>query len=144
MISMVTVIDGKGLIYGRLASVVATKILDGEEVVVLNAEQIIITGERSEVFSEFKHKVDVGEVTKRKGPFYPRRADLLFKRCVKGMIPRYTTTGREAYRMLHVFVGVPKQFETCEKVKIEDASRAVQCKYVTLGEISGFLGSKVR
>ncbi len=141
---MVTVIDGKGLIYGRLASVVATKILDGEEVVVLNAEQIIITGERSEVFSEFKHKVDVGEVTKRKGPFYPRRADLLFKRCVKGMIPRYTTTGREAYRMLHVFVGVPKQFETCDKVKIEDASRAVQCKYVTLGEISGFLGSKVR
>lgn len=141
---MVTVIDGKGLIYGRLASVVATKILEGEEVVVLNAEQIIITGERAEVFSEFKHKVDVGEVTKRKGPFYPRRADLLFKRCVKGMIPRYTTTGREAYRMLHVFVGVPKQFEASEKVKVEYASKAPQCKYVTLGEISGFLGSKVR
>ena len=94
MISMVTVIDGKGLIYGRLASDVACRILDGEEVVVLNAEQIIVSGERSEVFADFKHKVDVGEVTKRKGPFYPRRADLLFKRCVKGMIPRYTTTGR--------------------------------------------------
>ena len=38
MISMVTVIDGKGLIYGRLASDVASRILDGEEVVVLNAE----------------------------------------------------------------------------------------------------------
>ncbi len=144
MIIMVTVIDGKGLIYGRLASAVATKILDGEEVVVLNAEQIIVTGERSEVFADFKHKVEVGEVTKRKGPFYPRRADLLFKRCVKGMIPRYTTTGREAYRALHVFVGVPKQFADCEKVKVDTAVKAPQCKYVSLGEISEFLGSKIR
>lgn len=47
MISMVTVIDGKGLIYGRLASEVATMILDGQEVVVLNAEQIIVTGDRA-------------------------------------------------------------------------------------------------
>ena len=48
MISMVTVIDGKGLIYGRLASEVATMILDGQEVVVLNAEQIIVTGASGE------------------------------------------------------------------------------------------------
>lgn len=144
MIQMVTVIDGKGLVYGRLASEVANKILAGEEVVVLNAEQIIVTGERAEVFADFKHKIDVGEVTKRKGPFYPRRADLLFKRCVRGMIPRYTTTGREAYRMLHVFVGAPKQFETAEKVRVETAVKTPQCKYVSLGEISEFLGSKIR
>ncbi|MCQ2079571.1 MAG: 50S ribosomal protein L13 [archaeon] len=141
---MVTVIDGKGLIYGRLASAVADMILNGEEVVVLNAEQIIVTGERAEVFADFKHKVDVGEVTKRKGPFYPRRSDLLFKRCVRGMIPRYTTTGREAYRQLHVFVGAPKQFENCEKAKPEVAIKAPRCKYVSLGEISEYLGSKVR
>lgn len=141
---MVTVIDGKGLIYGRLASIVATKILDGEEVVVLNAEQIIITGERSEVFSEFKHKVDVGEVTKRKGPFYPRRADLLFKRSVRGMIPWMTTSGRDAYRRLHVFVGTPKQFEEVDKEKVDFAMKKVTGKYTTLGAISKFLGSKVR
>ena len=144
MISMVTVIDGKGLIYGRLASDVACRILNGEEVVVLNAEQIIVSGERSEVFADFKHKVDVGEVTKRKGPFYPRRADLLFKRAVRGMIPWMTTSGRDAYRRLHVFVGVPKQFEAAEKVKVDVAVKALQCKYVTLGEISEFLGSKIR
>ena len=68
---MVTVIDGKGLIYGRLASNVAEMIMAGEEVVVLNAEQIIITGERSEILKDFKNKVDRGDVSKRKGPFYP-------------------------------------------------------------------------
>ena len=90
---MVTVIDGKGLIYGRLASYVADQILAGEEVVVLNAEQIIITGDPAEIFKDFKHKVEIGEAaSRRKGPFYPRRADLLFKRCVRGMIPWMTTT----------------------------------------------------
>ncbi|MCQ2069824.1 MAG: 50S ribosomal protein L13 [archaeon] len=141
---MVTVIDGRNLIYGRLASAVATMIMDGDEVVVLNASQIIVTGEKSEVLANFKHKFEVGEVTKRKGPFYPRRADLIFKRCVKGMIPRYTTTGREAYRQLHVFVDTPKQFEGAKAVKPAVADKFVNCKYLTLGEISEFLGSKVR
>ena len=140
---MVTVIDGSNLIYGRLATAVAKLIMDGEQVVVLNAENIIVTGERSEVLKDFKHKVDLGEVTKRKGPFYPRRADLLFKRCVRGMIPRYTTTGREAYRDLTVYVGAPKQFDDAEKTVPEIASKKVSCKYVTLGEISAYLGSKV-
>lgn len=144
MISMVTVIDGKGLIYGRLASEVATMILDGQEVVVLNAEQIIVTGERSEVLADFKHKVDVGEVTKRKGPFYPRRADLLFKRAVRGMIPWMTTSGRDAYRRLHVFVGVPKQFADSEIAVEEQAMKKITGKYTTLGAVAKFLGSKVR
>jgi hypothetical protein len=41
---MVTVIDGRNLIHGRLASVVAERIMNGEEIVVLNAEAIVITG----------------------------------------------------------------------------------------------------
>ena len=108
---MVTVIDGRNLIHGRLASVVAERIMDGEEIVVLNAEAIVITGVKDKVFAAYKAKVDRGDTTKRKGPFYPRRADLLFKRCVRGMIPWNTTSGREAYRRLHVFVGTPKQFQ---------------------------------
>lgn len=140
---MVTVIDAKNLIYGRLASNVAEMILNGEEVVVLNAEQIVITGERSQVLKSFKAKVDRGDISKRKGPFYPRRADLLFKRCVRGMIPWNTTTGREAFRRLHVFVGAPKQFDESQKVRPEEACRPIGSKYVTLGEVSGFLGSKV-
>ena len=118
--------------------------MNGEEIVVVNAEAIIITGKKENTFADFKAKVDRGDTTKRKGPFYPRRADLLFKRCVRGMIPRYTTTGREAYRQLHVFVGAPKQFETAEKVKVEAACKVPNCKFITLGEISEFLGSKVR
>jgi len=141
---MVTVIDGRNLIHGRLASVVAERIMDGEEIVVLNAEAIIITGERDKIFSGFKAKVDRGDTTKRKGPFYPRRADLLFKRCVRGMIPWMSTSGREAYRRLHVFVGTPKQYQDVEKERPAEAVRKITGKYTTLGAVSKFLGSNVR
>ncbi len=141
---MVTVIDGRNLILGRLATNVADMILSGEEVVVLNAEAIIITGKKEEIFADYKARVDRGDTTKRKGPFYPRRSDLLFKRSVRGMIPWTKTTGRDAYRRLHVFVGTPKQFEDCEKVRPEEAIRSISGKYTTLGAVSKFLGSNVR
>ena len=141
---MVIVIDGRNLVHGRLASNVAEMIMDGEEVVILNSEAIIITGPKEMVFAQFKAKVDRGDATKRKGPFYPRRADLLFKRCVRGMIPWTSSSGRDAYRRLHVFVGTPKQFEDCDKVIPEEAVREITGKYTTLGAVSKFLGSNVR
>ena len=110
----------------------------------LSSKAIVITGVKEQVFADFKAKVDRGDTTKRKGPFYPRRADLLFKRCVRGMIPWTTTSGRDAYRRLHVFVGTPKQFQDCEKERPEEACRKITGKYTTLGAVSKFLGSNVR
>ena len=141
---MVTIIDGRNAVLGRLGSIVAQRIMDGEEIVVVNAEGIVVTGERDMVFADYKARVDRGDTTKRKGPFYPRRADLLFKRSVRGMIPWTSTSGREAYRRLHVFVGTPKQFADAEVVKIDGAMKKISGKYTTLGAISKFLGSNVR
>jgi large subunit ribosomal protein L13 len=140
---MVTIIDGKNAVLGRLASIVAERIMDGEEIVVVNSESIVITGERDAVFADYKAKVDRGECKSRKGPFYPRRADLLFKRAVRGMIPWMTTSGRDAYRRLHVFVGVPKQFADSEIAVEEQAMKKITGKYTTLGAVAKFLGSKV-
>ena len=141
---MVTIIDGKNAVLGRLASIVAERIMDGEEIVVVNSESIVITGERDAVFADYKAKFDRGECKSRKGPFYPRRADLLFKRAVRGMIPWMSTSGREAYRRLHVFVGVPKQFADSEIAVEEQAMKKITGKYTTLGAVAKFLGSKVR
>ena len=139
---MVTVIDAKGHILGRLASNVAERIMDGEEIVILNAESVIITGTKEMVFADFKAKVDRGQI--RKGPYYPRRADLLLKRTIRGMIPWTTTSGREAYRRIHAFVGSPEQFNDVVKETIESAMRLNTGKYTTLGAVAKFLGSNVR
>jgi large subunit ribosomal protein L13 len=140
---MVTVIDADGNIVGRLCTTIAKKILKGEDVVVVNAEKAIITGSKEQVFAGFKQKKDRGKVIH--GPFYPRRADLIFKRTVRGMLPWDRPIGRTAYRKLKVYVGVPKEFEAAEKVRFEGATgRFSRDRYVTLSEVSEFLGSKVR
>jgi large subunit ribosomal protein L13 len=117
---MTTVIDADGNVLGRLCTDIARKVLDGEEVVVVNAEKAIVTGSREAIFTQYKQKKDRGKVIH--GPFYPRRADLILKRTVRGMLPWDKPRGREAYRKLKVYVGVPKEFEGAEKLKLMGAT----------------------
>ncbi len=74
------IINAEGHVLGRLCTNIAERILKGEEVVVVNAEKALVTGKKEMVFGEFKQKKDRGKIIR--GPFYPRRADLIFKRTV--------------------------------------------------------------
>jgi large subunit ribosomal protein L13 len=139
---MTTVIDADGNVLGRLCTSVAKKILSGEEVVVVNAEKAIVTGNRDDILAQYKQKKDRGKVIH--GPFYPRRADLILKRTVRGMLPWDKPKGRDAYRLLKVYVGVPKELEAVEKLKLMGATNLSRDRYVTLSEVSEHLGSKVR
>ena len=60
------------------------------------------------------------------------------------MIPWTSTSGRDAYRRLHVFVGTPKQFQDVETERPEGAVKKIGGYYTTLGAVSKYLGSKVR
>jgi len=139
---MTTVIDADGNVLGRLCTSVAKRILNGEEVVVVNAEKAIVTGNKEDILAEYKQKKDRGKVIH--GPFYPRRADLILKRTVRGMLPWDRPKGRDAYRLLKVYVGVPKELEAAEKVKLMGATNLSRDRYITLSEVSEHLGSKVR
>jgi large subunit ribosomal protein L13 len=136
------IIDAKNHIAGRLASVVAKRLLKGEEIVIVNAEMIVITGDRDSVLASYKQKKDCGNV--KSGPFFPRRADLIMKRTVRGMLPWKETSGREAYRRLKVYVGVPKEFTDLQKEKVDVAIKTGLTQYVTLSQIAEFLGSRVK
>jgi large subunit ribosomal protein L13 len=139
---LTTVIDADGNVLGRLCTSVAKKILQGEEVVVVNAEKAIVTGNKEDILAQYKQKKDRGKVIH--GPFYPRRADLILKRTVRGMLPWDRPKGRDAYRLLKVYVGVPKELEAVEKLKLMGATNLSRDRYVTLSEVSEHLGSKVR
>ena len=139
------VIDASGHVLGRLASVIAKRLLNGEKIVVVNAEKAIITGDRDMVFKRYKEKYDRG--SKEKGPYFPRHPEKIFKRTVRGMLPWKTRRGREAYRRLRVFMGIPKELEGKEFEKVESALFEKVCKtdkYVYLEEVSKYLGFEVR
>jgi len=139
------IINAEGLILGRLASKVAKMLLEGEEVVIVNAEKAIITGNREDIFAKYKQRTELRTRTNpRRGPFYPKRSDEIVRRTVRGMLPWKTDRGRKAFKRLKVYVGVPKEFEDRELETIIEAhmSRLATPKYVTVGEVAKFLGGK--
>ncbi len=136
-----TVIDASGHILGRLSSKIAKRLLSGERIVVVNAEKAVITGDKYMVFERYKEKYDRG--SKEKGPYFPRHPERIFKRTVRGMLPWKSSRGRDAYRRLRVFMGVPEELQGREFEKIEDAlleKVSKTDKYVTLAEVSRYLG----
>ncbi len=139
---MVVVINAEGHVLGRLSTYVAKRLLNGDEIVVVNAEKAIITGSRDEILNRYYAKYKRGKIIN--GPFFPKRADLIMKRTVRGMIPFKRPNGRAVYRNLQVFVGVPKELAAAEMMKVESATNIWTDKYVTLGEVSEHLGSRVR
>jgi large subunit ribosomal protein L13 len=136
------IIDADGLILGRLASHVAKRLLNGEEIVVVNAEKAIITGGKDDVIAHFRHRRDVG--SGRKGPKYPRTPHMMLKRAVRGMLPYYKPRGRTAYKRLKVHISVPKDLKGKKFDSVEGASQLSTQRYMTLGEVSSVLGYEVR
>ena len=129
------VVNADGAVLGRLATVLAKRLLEGEEIVVINAENAIITGEKGVIENRFYEKRERGD--RIKGPFYPRYPDMILKRVVRGMLPYKQSR-------LKVFMGDPDNLKVkSEKIKfktIED----IESKYITIGSLSKSLGAKPR
>jgi large subunit ribosomal protein L13 len=136
------VIDGNNLILGRMASLVAQRLLNGEEINIVNAEKVIISGRRDATFGRYKRYVDRG--SREFGPHFPRRPDQIVARTIRGMIPHKKTTGIEAYNRLKVYIGVPPELSKEQANILQDASitRLSTSNYTVLGDLSKRLGSK--
>ncbi|MEF8880109.1 MAG: 50S ribosomal protein L13 [Candidatus Thermoplasmatota archaeon] len=137
---MVTVIDAENAVLGRLCTKVAERILDGEEIAVVNSEKAIITGKKKRIKDKYLKKRQVG--TYRKGPYFPRSSDRIVKKTVRGMIPYQKPDGRAAFKRLKCYIGVPEEFEKEKAEKIKDTEKK-PVEYITIKEISKYLGADV-
>jgi large subunit ribosomal protein L13 len=138
---MVIYIDATDMVLGRLSSIVAKKLLEGEEVVILNAENTAIVGNKYRILAEFKEKREIG--SSRKGPFYPRMPDRIVKRTIRGMLPRDRARGRMALKRLKVYIGTPPEFKDVKTTEIEAKVKGIKgTTYITVGDVSRYLGAK--
>ncbi len=137
------VYDAKGTIMGRLATYAAKDALLGEDVVIVNCDSAIISGTRRLLF--------VNQKRRREKRGYPlagvrihRSADRFFRRAVRGMLPWTTTRGRESFRRVMCHIGIPKEFEGKDLIKIESAhmNKLPNSKYVTISQLMKDLGGK--
>ncbi len=138
----VRVIDVSGLVLGRASTVIAKRLLAGETLAIVNAEKAVVLGKRSVVLSQYRAAEARGSV--RKGPHFPRTPERILRRCVRGMLPYKRSTGREAFRRLRTYIGVPEEFTSAKAEVIEVAKpRPALTPPLTLLEISRHLGARV-
>lgn len=119
------IIDGKDLVLGRLASFVAKQLLGGEQVIIVNAAQVVISGRREATFDAYDAWLETRNLANpRKGPFHFRHPEELVRRAVRGMLPFDKSRGRTAFRHLCVYKGIPRELSGKEMISISEASLA--------------------
>ena len=139
------IIDGRDMILGRLASFVAKKLLSGESVTVLNAEHVVVSGRREEILEAYRKWMDTRNIANpRKGPFHHKTPDAIVRMAIRGMLPYDKPKGREAFRRLRVYVGVPEGIGGAEVSTVPGArvERLGRRKFIRVEEISKHLGGK--
>mgnify|MGYP001572364692 FL=1 len=128
---MVKIIDGTDATMGRLASYVAKEALKGEELVILNCDKVIITGNKENILGEFLEKrgrVGSGQL----GPKVSRLSYKIVKRAVRGMLPHRSARGKNALKRVICHNKVPKEFEGKKMIR---AGKEKPIKYITVGDI---------
>ena len=133
------VIDGRDCILGRVASIVSERALDGESIAVVNAEGLVITGGDEDVIGTFEKRTELGS---DRGPYYPKRPDMIAKRSIRGMLPYKRPRGREAFERVRVYLGNPYDAES-EILEGTSLDRLSNTDFVELGEVSEKLGATV-
>jgi large subunit ribosomal protein L13 len=135
----VTLVNAEGLILGRMSSKVAKKLLNGEEVVIINAEKTVISGKKKSKIAEAHVFLEVGAPSR--GPFHYRRPDRIVRKTVWGMLPMKQPKGKKALANLKVFLGVPEELKNQKPESVPDA-QATKLKgpQFTLAELAKEIG----
>ncbi|KAI0280652.1 60S ribosomal protein L13a [Russula aff. rugulosa BPL654] len=140
------VIDGKGHLLGRLASIISKQILNGQKIVVVRCEEINISGSffRNKLrYHNFLHKRHIVN-PKKSGPFHHRAPSKILFRAIRGMVPHKSARGTAALERLKLFEGVPPPYDRKKRMVVPEALRVLRLKpgrkYCTVKRLSHEVG----
>ncbi len=136
------IIDANNAIMGKIAAYAAKRALLGEKVDIVNAEKACITGSKKNILEHYDEKVKRGNPFK--GPYFPKTADRILKRTIRGMLPWKFSRGQEAFKRIKCYLGVPDEFHGKDFIKLEkaDIGKTKSLRYLTLEELSVLLRGK--
>lgn len=136
------VVDGTNLIAGRLASHVAKLLLKGNRVSIVNCEEIMLSGTRSNIIKEYKDFLKIASIIHPDhGPFHPRRPDTIITRMIRGMLPRKKPSGITAHKRLRAYIGSPKQLKSLKKIQFDKAKiTRSTANYTTMADLGRTIG----
>ncbi len=132
------IIDGSGLIMGRLASFAAKQVLENEPVVIVNCNEVIINGKQEITWKKYKDKDRLG--SSRWGPFLTKTPAALMRRSVKGMLPRKRARGQEAYHGIICHNGMPEDIKPEQLASVKLLKKSHSARFTTLAKICEKIG----
>ena len=136
-----TYIDATGLVLGRLSSWIAQRIMMGEDVVVVNAQDMIVSGKRKYLIESYlQRRSRATHTNPKRGPFFPRMPDRILRRTVRGMLPWKTRSGKSAFRRLSAYIEVPDNLTEQEFQSVPEAKRTMSNSYMTVGDLARSIG----
>ena len=137
------VYDATGQVMGRISTVIAKELLEGEAVHIVNCEKACLSGSPEFTKKTYLHRRQRGDP--HGGPFFPRTPQGIVRRTVRGMLPYKKDQGKAAFKRLRVWVGVPKELEKQKLNRIEGADvNKLKCKHMTVEELALWLGTNKR
>lgn len=133
----VKVINGDGLILGRVVSYIAKNAMKGERFHVKNAEMMVISGSRNEIVAKYVKRRNLrNKANPEHSPKWPKRPDYLVKRVLKGMLPFAKASGKSAYRNVMIYMGDEGPKVEGEHVEFGDSFKKDKLiKYITVLEL---------
>lgn len=138
------VIDATNQIMGRLASYAAKNALNGNTVIVLNAEKAVISGRKSNIVEEAMRRLKTRTLANQTtAPVHQRRPDLYLRRVVRGMLPWKKAKGKAAFHRVLIFMGVPEEYSKLKPTRVPDADASrLTVPYLTLETLAEEIGGR--
>lgn len=104
------VINASGSVAGRTAAHVAKLLLAGETVAVVETQDLVLSGTLAAQQDRMnRRRLQQDKRDPEKSPKFPRVPHLMFKRMVRGMLPKKTQRGRDALKLLRAYTGTPEE-----------------------------------
>lgn len=138
------VVDAANCISGRLCSKVSKLLLQGNRVSVVNAEKVMLSGNKYEIIESYKKTLEIGSVINPiHGPFHPRRPDTIITKMIRGMVPKRKSSGIQAFKKLRVYIGVPDELKNSAMQTFDDAKiTRPESFYTPMSDIAKQIGWK--
>ncbi|THG01608.1 hypothetical protein TEA_010044 [Camellia sinensis var. sinensis] len=139
------VVDARHHMLGRLASILAKELLNGQKVVVVRCEEICLSGGLVRQKMKYLRFLRKRMNTKPShGPIHFRAPAKILWRTIRGMIPHKTKRGAAALGRLKAYEGIPPPYDKMKRMVIPDALKVLRLqaghKYCLLGRLSSEVG----
>jgi len=139
-------IDGTNLRLGRVATGVAKQLINGNSVLIVNVEKMVVSGSRASVMSKYARWMELKTYKNPEevGPKQHRGPDRLVFYAIRNMLPK-SPSGKDALKRLKVYIGVPEDLRSKSFQRIEEADvKYLRGSHMKLEELSRNLGRRVQ